>query len=260
MAAQVPQEYIEIAERLASAARPIARHYFRSDVAIESKSDASPVTQADRDIESAMRDILADACPEHTIVGEEMGGTPNQSGPMWILDPIDGTKAFATGTPVFGTLIGLAIEKRFVLGVIDQPISEEKWLGVAGRETTFNDAPVHVSDCEVLAQARLYTTAPDYFAPGSAYDAFCRVREKVLFTRYGADCYAFGLMASGFVDLIVESQLKLWDFAALVPVIEGAGGVITDWHGASLTVESEGHLVAASSPALHEAALRLLAA
>lgn len=259
MAAPVSQEYIEIAERLAAAARPIARRYFRSDVAIESKSDASPVTQADREIESAMRDILRDCCPEHAIVGEEMGGAPDQSVPMWILDPIDGTKAFATGTPVFGTLIGLVIEKRFVLGVIDQPISEEKWLGVADRETTFNGAPVRVSGCEDLAQARLYTTAPDYFEQ-DAYDAFQRVRKEILFTRYGADCYAFGLMASGFVDLIVESQLNLWDFAALIPVIEGAGGVITDWDGAALSIESEGHLVAASSPALHEAALRLLSA
>lgn len=258
MTVHLPENFIELAERLADAARPIAQRYFRTDVAIESKADASPVTRADREIERAMRDILRESCPDHAIVGEEMGGMVPQDGPVWILDPIDGTKAFATGTPVFGTLIGLAIDGRFGLGVIDQPISDERWLGVAGRGSTLNGAPARVSDCVTLSDARLYTTAPDYFSQEAAYEAFQRVRKEVLFTRYGADCYAFGLLASGFVDLIVESELKLWDFAALVPIVEGAGGIITDWNGATLTTGSKGDVVAASSPALHEAALELL--
>ncbi|NKB56146.1 MAG: histidinol-phosphatase [Alphaproteobacteria bacterium] len=258
MTAYYPESFIELAERLADAARPIAQRYFRTDVAIESKADASPVTRADREIESALRDILRDACPDHAIVGEEMGGAPVHEGPVWILDPIDGTKAFATGIPVFGTLIGLAIDGRFGLGIIDQPISDERWLGAAGRGSTLNGAPARVSDCVTLSDARLFTTAPEYFSQEEAYAAFQRVREEVLFTRYGADCYAFGLLASGFVDLIVESELNLWDFAALVPIVEGAGGIITDWNGVALTTEAKGDVIAASSAPLHEAAMQLL--
>jgi inositol-phosphate phosphatase/L-galactose 1-phosphate phosphatase/histidinol-phosphatase len=258
MTTRCPEEFVAVAGRLADAARPIAKRYFRSEIPIESKADASPVTRADREIEAAMREILREACPDHAVIGEEMGGAVDHDGPLWILDPIDGTKAFATGTPVFGTLIGLAVDWRFVLGIIDQPISGERWLGAAGRATAFNGAPTRTSDCTSLGDARLYTTAPEYFGQEDAYDAFCRVREQVLFTRYGADCYAFGLLASGHVDLIVESQLNLWDFAALVPVVEGAGGIITDWRGDPLTTESEGHAVAASSAALHQAALRIL--
>lgn len=258
MTAPVRDDWVSVAGRLADAARPIAQKYFRSPIEIESKADATPVTRADREIESAMRAILQEACPDHGVVGEEMGGETDPTRPVWILDPIDGTKAFATGTPVFGTLIGLAVDRRFVVGIIDQPVNGERWLGVAGRATTFNGTPAQVSDCVTLSEARLYTTAPEYFVESAAFDAYCRVRETVLFARYGADCYAFGLMASGHVDLIVESTLKLWDIAALVPIVEGAGGIITDWRGDPLTTESNGDVVAASSEALHEAALRLL--
>lgn len=253
-----PDAFVEIAERLADTARPIAQRYFRSGVAIEAKADSSPVTCADREIETALRDILHEAVPDHAVIGEEMGGASDRTGPLWILDPIDGTKAFATGTPVFGTLVGLAIDGRFVLGVIDQPIAGERWLGAAGRTTTFNGKPARVSGCAALADARLYTTAPEYFAESAAMAAFERVRAATMFTRYGADCYAFGLLASGHVDLIVESQLNLWDIAALVPVVEGAGGIITDWYGMALTTAAEGRVVASSSAALHEAALDLL--
>lgn len=258
MTSGCPDSFVVIAERLADAARPIAQRYFRKGVAIESKADSSPVTRADREIEAALRDILDEALPDHAVIGEEMGGAADHPGPLWILDPIDGTKAFATGTPVFGTLIGLAIDGRFVLGIIDQPIAGERWLGVAGRQTTLNGVSAVAGNCTALADARLYTTAPEYFAEPDALSAFERVREATLFTRYGADCYAFGLLASGHVDLIVESQLNLWDIAALVPVVEGAGGIITDWQGAPLTTAAKGDVVASCGAALHEAALDLL--
>ncbi len=251
-------DYVAVATQLADVARPIARRYFRSDIAVETKADASPVTRADREIETALRQILEETLPEHGIVGEELGGDIDGIGPFWILDPIDGTKAFATGTPVFGTLIGLAVEKRFVLGVIDQPISGERWLGISGRATTFNGAPVKVSDCSTLGAARLYTTAPEYFSDPVAYEAFVRVREQVMFTRYGADCYAFGLLASGHVDVIVEATLNLWDVAALVPVVEGAGGIITDWKGETLTTDFEGRVVASCGGGIHDSVLALL--
>lgn len=258
MTAPCPAEYIAIAERLADAARPIAQRYFRAGIPIEAKSDASPVTKADREIEAALRDILREVCPDHGVVGEELGGSPNGDGPLWILDPIDGTKAFVTGMPVFGTLIALAIEKRFVLGVIDQPISGERWLGSVGRATVLNGETARVSGCTSLAQARLFTTSTEYYTQNGTLDGFDRLREQVLFTRYGADCYAFGLLASGHADIAVEAQMNLWDYAALVPVVEGAGGVITDWQGAPLRAEGKANVLASASAGLHESALRCL--
>ena len=250
-------EYIQIAERMADAARPIVRRYFRTPMSIASKADSSPVTQADREVEAALRNILRETCPGHAVIGEEMGGATDSTGPLWILDPIDGTSAFATGVTMFGVLIALAIDGKFVLGIIDQPINDERWRAAAGSATLFNGSPARVSGCARLGDARLYTTAPEHF--GGAIDAFNRVRDQAHFTRYGADCYAVGLLASGHVDLIVEAGLKLWDFAALVPVVENAGGIITDWRGAALTTASDVNFVAASSAALHEATLQLLA-
>jgi inositol-phosphate phosphatase/L-galactose 1-phosphate phosphatase/histidinol-phosphatase len=226
---------------------------------IETKADETPVTRADREIEAALRDILRKTCPDHGIVGEEMGGTPGTAGPQWILDPIDGTSAFASGVAVFGTLIGLAIDGRFVLGLIDQAVTGERWLGAAGYPTTFNGTPVRVSACTDLAEARLFTTAPEYFSREGSLAAFQRVRDRVRFTRYGADCYAFGLLASGHVDLVVEAQLHVWDYAAPAAVVENAGGVVTDWQGEPLSCVSGGSVIAASTPELHAAALALLA-
>jgi len=181
------------------------------------------------------------------------------TGTQWILDPIDGTSAFATGVAVFGTLIGLAIDGRFALGLIDQAVTGERWLGAAGRPSTLNGAPARVSDCTTIETARLFTTAPEYFSREGSLAAFHRVRDKARFARYGADCYAFGLLASGHVDLVVEAQLHVWDYAAPAAVIENAGGVVTDWQGQPLSCASGGSVLAASTPALHEAALALLA-
>jgi len=257
--APVPPALIALAERLADAARPIARRWFRTPMAVESKSDTSPVTRADREIEAAMRAILRDARPDDAVIGEEMGGAIQPRGHQWILDPIDGTSAFIAGAPMFGVLIALAVDGRFVLGVIDQPVTGERWMGAAGHPATLNGAPARVRACPDIAGALLYTTAPEFFAAPGAWPAFARVRARARFTRYGAECYAFGLLASGHVDLIVESQLALHDFAALVPVVEAAGGIITDWDGAALTSASDGRIVAAGDPACHAAALRLLA-
>ena len=255
MLASIPTEYIEIAERLANVARPIAKRYFRAKIPIEMKADDSPVTKADRDIEAALREVLAKYCPDHDILGEEMGGVPDGERPLWVLDPIDGTKAFVSGMPVFGTLIALAIEKQFVIGVIDQPISGERWLGAVGQATTFNGTETNVSSCDTLSAARLLTTSPEYYAKSELLDAFDQLRQQVLITRYGADCYAFGLLASGHADIVVEAAMNLWDYAALVPIVEGAGGVMTDWHGNPLSLEGNTNVIASASAGLHTAAL-----
>jgi inositol-phosphate phosphatase/L-galactose 1-phosphate phosphatase/histidinol-phosphatase len=174
------------------------------------------------------------------------------------LDPIDGTKSFISGVPLFGTLIALAQAGRPVLGIIDQPISGERWAGAAGRPTTLNGCAVRCRSCEVLDRATLFTTTPDMFE-GADAAAFTRIKAAVKLTRYGADCYAYGLLAAGFIDLVLEASLKPYDFCAMIPIVEGAGGVTGDWRGNPLTLASDGRVLAAGDRRSFAAALALLA-
>ncbi len=254
----VPAEFVTLAERLADAARPVVRKYFRTPVAVDDKADDSPVTIADREVEAAMRAILAAEVPGHGILGEEHGRTNCEAEWVWVLDPIDGTAAFITGKPSFGTLIALAHRGVPVLGIIDQAFTSERWLGVAGRSTTLNGVKVNVRACPDLAHAYAYTTAPELFC-AQTRPAWDRIAAQVKRSRYGCDCYAYALVASGFVDLVVEAGLKSYDFAALAPVIQGAGGIMTDWSGAPLTITSDGKVCAAGDARLHAEALRVLA-
>ncbi|MBM3542359.1 MAG: histidinol phosphate phosphatase, partial [Alphaproteobacteria bacterium] len=175
----------------------------------------------------------------------------------WVLDPIDGTKAFLAGKPTFGVLVGLVWRGRPVYGVIEQPHLGERWAGGAGHATTLNGRAVRTRPCPSLAQATLFATSPDMFKGGQA--AFDRVRARVRYPVWGCDCYAYGLVASGFADLVIEAGLSAYDWCALVPVVEAAGGVITDWVGAPLTPHSDGRVIAAGDPRLHAEALALLA-
>ncbi len=254
----VSAELIALANNLADAARPIAARYFRTPVAVDDKADLSPVTIADREAETAMRALLDKHVPQHGVFGEEHGAVRIDAEYVWVLDPIDGTKAFITGLPIFGTLIALLHRGVPVLGVIDQPISKERWLGVAGRGSTLNGLAIHVRACPSLDRAYMYSTAPQMFAgPSTARHQALAERTKLF--RWGGDCYAYGLLAAGHVDLVVENTLKLYDFAALVPVIKGAGGLITDWHGRELDINSDGSVLAAGDPATHRAAQKILA-
>jgi inositol-phosphate phosphatase / L-galactose 1-phosphate phosphatase / histidinol-phosphatase len=254
----VPAELVALANSLADAARPIAARYFRTPVTVDDKSDLSPVTIADREAETAMRALLARHVPSHGIFGEEHGVERADAEYVWVLDPIDGTKAFITGLPIFGTLIALLHRGVPVLGIIDQPIMKERWLGAAGRPSTLNDRPIKVRACAALDRAYMYSTAPLMF-PGPIAKCHEALAEKVKLFRWGGDCYAYGLLAAGHVDLVVENSLKLYDFAALAPVIKGAGGVITDWRGKELDMRSDGSVLAAGDPAIHRAASAILA-
>ncbi len=250
--------FIDLAERLADASGAIVRRYFRTTLEVEDKPDKSPVTVADREAEAAIRELIEEAFPDHGIVGEEYGAVRADAKYVWVLDPIDGTKSFITGKPLFGTLIGLLHEGAAVLGVIDQPVLGERWLGARGRPTTLNGRPVHVRPCGELGRAALYATSPHMFE-GADKQAFARVRDAVKLPLYGADCYAYGLLACGFADLVVEASLAAYDYCGVVAVIEGAGGVITDWTGAPLGLGSDGRVVAAGDRRSHERALELLA-
>jgi histidinol phosphatase-like enzyme (inositol monophosphatase family) len=252
---QIPSCSADLAQRLADAARSILQNYYRKPIPVDAKSDASPVTQADRDAESAMRDILKRAAPDHGIVGEEFGSENADAEFVWVLDPLDGTRAFISGKPTFGTLIGLAHKGVPVLGVIDMPILNERWVGGHGMATVLNGTPAHTRACASLRQARIGTTSPEIFSDPERIEAFSGLRRHVLDCNYGGDCYGYGLLASGWLDIVMESTLQPYDFAAIAPVIAGAGGVMTDWAGQPLTLASNGDVLASGDPGLHGAAL-----
>ena len=250
---------IALAHRLADAARAAIRPHFRQPVDAERKSDATPVTIADRSAEEAMRRILTAEVPQDGVYGEEFGVTEGRSGRQWVLDPVDGTCSFLVGRPIFGTLIALVVDGWPVLGVIDQPILEERWLGVAGQATTLNGEPVSTRPCPRLSDATLATTGPQYFTQDEG-DRFMALAQKTDHKRMvmGGDCYNYALLATGFVDVVCESGLKLHDFAALVPVVEGAGGTMCDWNGEPLHAGSDGHVLAIGDPARLEDVLEAL--
>ena len=254
--------FIELAGVLAEAARGVARRYFRQGLAVEDKADESPVTRADREAEAAMRKLIGEAFPDHGIIGEEYGSENPEADYLWVLDPIDGTKRFITGNPLFGSLIALLYRKQPVLGVIDMPILGERWLGAAGRPTLFTDAqgtrPAEVRPCAGVGLATILATAPEMFQGGNEAP-FRRLREAAKLTLYGGDCFNYGLLASGFADLVVEADLAPYDYLAHAPVIIGAGGIMTDWQGAALSLESDGRVLCAGDPACHAAAVALLA-
>lgn len=258
-----PDSFLETAEILAETARGVISRHFRTRIAVDSKSDESPVTVADRETEAALRQVLAERHPEHGIVGEEHGSERTDADFVWVLDPIDGTKSFVTGSPLFGTLIALKQGPRPILGVIDMPMLDERWIGAAGHGTRFEDArgrhEARCRPCPALSEAMLRTTSLSMFEndPGDL-PALRRVMEAAKVTVWGGDCYCYGLLASGFQDLVIEASLQNYDFMALVPVVEGAGGLASDWNGNPLGLESDGRVVMAGDARVHAAALELL--
>ena len=251
---------IALALRLADAAGEVIRPFFRAGLTSERKGDATPVTLADRSAEEAMRRILKAEAPRDAVIGEEFGAGTGTSGRSWVLDPIDGTTSFLAGRPIFGTLIALVVEGWPVLGVIDQPILRERWVGAAGRPTTLNGAPVRTRLCADLADATLATTGPHYFDDHDG-GHFMGLAGKTDHRRMimGGDCYNYALLASGHIDVVCEAGLKLHDWAALVPVVEGAGGTMADWNGDPLHAGSTGHVIALGDPARLEDVIAALA-
>jgi len=242
---------------LADTARAIAREYFRRPIVVEQKADRSPVTVADREIELAMRRLIRAEFPAHGIRGEEFAAEAGSEF-TWVLDPIDGTKSFITGFPLFGSLIALLRGERAVLGVIETPALGERWMGSEGTPTLFNGAPVHTSGCTALEQARVYCTTADVFH-GDYLRRYQAVSSRALLRRYGGDCYIYGLLACGHCDLVIEAAMQPHDFQALIPVVEGAGGRISDWNGRALDAHSGERVLAAATATLWEQALEVLA-
>jgi myo-inositol-1(or 4)-monophosphatase len=251
------------AQRLADAARAVIRPYFRRRIDVVDKGDAGffdPVTEADRRAEEAMRELIRRTYPQDGILGEELGHHPGNSGYVWILDPIDGTRAFIAGQPLWGTLIALERNGAPVVGVLDQPFLDERFTGI-GSATEFRNATstqrLRTRACARLADAVICTTHPMLHFDDVERERYWSVERHCRLSRYGGDCYAYALIVLGFVDLVIETDLKRWDIAPLIPIIEGAGGVVTNWEGRPMN--EGGRVIAAGDARVHAEAMRILA-
>jgi myo-inositol-1(or 4)-monophosphatase len=259
----VAPDLIAFANRLADASGAVIHPFFRQRIDVTHKQGRhtfDPVTEADRGAEKAQRALIASERPDDAILGEEFGETPGRNNYRWVLDPVDGTRAFITGRHEWGSLIALEEKDVPVLGILDQPVLGERFIGVngaahlvqAGHRTALKTRP-----CASLAHAVLCATDPSDYFSADQREAFARVKSQVRMTRYGGDCYIFAMLALGFVDLVVEAGFNAWDAAALIPIVEGAGGVMTSWDGGSCA--SGKTILAAGDKHLHAQAMKLLA-
>jgi len=249
--------------QLATASGKTILPFFRTSLGVENKNagrDLDPVTEADRAAEAVMRRMIKDSFPQHGIVGEEFGSERADADYVWVLDPIDGTKSFIAGLPIWGTLIALMHRGTPVYGMMHQPYIGERFTGDNGAaryEGPSGSRKLAVRRCTTLAEATLFTTSPRLM---NAADRarFERVESEVRLSRYGGDCYAYCMLAAGHLDLVIETELKPYDVAALIPIVSGAGGIMTTWEGQP--AQAGGRIVAAGDTRVHEAALKLLSA
>jgi len=234
---------------LADAAAEVSLKYFRQPFTVDNKLSGGgfdPVTKADQGAEQAIRKLIESHYPEHQILGEEFGRKQTDSPFEWVLDPIDGTRAFISGLPTWGTLIGLSYHGEPIIGVIDQPYMRERYLGWT-TGATLNDKPIRTRPCTSLATGTLSTTDPALFT-AKERPLFDQLLTESKLVRYGLDCYAYAILSSGFFDVVIESGLQLYDMMALIPVIRGAGGSATGWSGES--PGASGRLLAVGDPSL----------
>jgi myo-inositol-1(or 4)-monophosphatase len=255
---------LAFAHRLADAAGDVIRPYFRKRLDVSDKGAQGfydPVTEADKGAEIAIRKMIAKDFPEDGILGEEFGETAGSSGYRWVLDPVDGTRAFIAGQPLWGTLIGLEREGAPIAGILDQPFLRERFIAAEGKAEFHNIdgvSPLQTRPCARLGDAVICTTHPMLHFSAPERELYWRVERECRLSRYGGDCYAYALVAMGFVDLVIETHLKRWDIAAIVPIIQGAGGIITDWAG--LPWCDGDNVIAAGDPRVHAEAVKLLSA
>ncbi len=254
-----PAGLAAFAHELADSARAIALRHWRRGLAVERKADDSPVTAADREIEAALRAAIEARFPDHGIAGEEFGRLRPDARFVWSLDPIDGTRAFVSGSPLFGTLVALLRDGAPVLGAIEVPATGERWIGGEGVPAALNGRPVAVRKGRALADAIVGSTSPAMFAgDAAAARAADRLRARAGSPVWGGDCYLYGLLALGGIDLVVECGLSDYDYLAPAAVVRAAGGAMTGWKGEPLGIGSTDRVVAAGDPALHAEAVRLL--
>ena len=242
---------ISFANTLDDEVEPIIKKYFRTKLSIDNKKDESPVTIADKKTELRIRQLIGEKYPDHGILGEEFEDKNINSEYLWVIDPIDGTRSFIAGHKDFGTLIALLHNKKPIIGIINCPMHGERWVGVEGRNTLMNGTEINTSNITSVDKSYLNTTGlyfdqDDHFKKG-----YNEVIKQVRHFRFGGDCYMYGLMASGFVEIVLENTLKPHDYMALIPVIKGAGGEISDKFGNPITLKSDGSVVSSANKKLH---------
>lgn len=257
------KDLLALAHDLADQSGAVIRPQFRRPLAVANKAGAAafdPVTKADQAAERAIARTIRSRAPDHGLIGEEYGAERGDASFQWVVDPIDGTRSFITGVPLWGTLIGLLHEGTPVLGLMDQPFTGERFWSAATlayrREADGKTRRIKTRACPRVKDAIVMTTSPDLFTTGAEFDSFHRVAREARMARYGGDCYAYCMLASGFVDLVIEAGLKTYDIVALIPIVERAGGRVTTWDGRPAT--EGGQIVASGDPALHDKVLKLL--
>jgi len=251
------EELTKFANLLADDASKTSMNYFRNKISIEIKDDESPVTLADKETEQVLREKIRKEYPDHGILGEEYENENIDSEFIWVIDPIDGTRSYIAGHKDFGNLIALLHNKKPVLGIINCPAHNERWVGIKNQKTKCNGREIQTSKIQEIKDAYLFTSGL-YFQEPQIKKGLELLKEKSRYYRFGGDCYMYGMLASGLIDIVLEDTLKVHDYMALVNVIEGAGGIITDKFGGDISLDSDGSLVASSTSSLHDEIIKLI--
>lgn len=244
-------ELISFANFLADESAIIIKKYFRNPLKIDEKEDETPVTIADKKTELKIRELIEIKYPDHGILGEEFASSNIDSEYLWVIDPIDGTRSFIAGHKDFGTLIALLHNNKPVIGIINCPIHEERWLGIKGKKTTMNGIEVQTSKIKDLKKSYVCTSGL-YFDNDHFRKGFDKIIQQTRYHRFGGDCYMYGMVASGYIEIVLEDTLKAHDYMALVPIIEGAGGKVSDKYGKNINIHSEGSVVASANDQIHK--------
>lgn len=256
------KEIIDFANHLADLSGAVIKKYFRQENGEVTKDDDSPVTKADREAEKIMRDAIEKKFPTHGIIGEEYGVKKAKSDFTWILDPIDGTSSFIIGRAIFGTLIALTSGEKSLLGIMNQPITDERWIGIDSDATYFNGRKIRTRNCHEISEAVMCSSSSFYFQNGDEelLKKICALTkyQKLGGIIYGGDCYSYASLASGFIDIVIDPGLKVYDYAATMPIVEMAGGIITDWQGNDPKLKSGVKLLACGNRELHEKVLKVI--
>lgn len=248
------EDYLPFATSTLNETGLIGMRYFKQPIDIEQKQDTSPVTAADIEIEKLIRSRISQSYPSHGILGEEQDSINLSAELCWVIDPIDGTKSFISGMPLWGTLLALLKDSDPVFGIIDVPALGERYVSTQEYGTVRNGESIKTSNCEELRNCNLFATSPDMFNPAE-FQVFDSLSRRARFRRFGGDCYSYAMLAAGKIDVVIEAGLKPYDYLPVAPIVTGAGGVMTDWSGNPLTPSSDGRVIAAATPALHRALL-----
>tara|TARA_Y100001970_G_C13980780_1_gene723026 strand:- start:19 stop:804 length:786 start_codon:yes stop_codon:yes gene_type:complete len=253
-----PKEFIDFGLILSEESQKIILKYFRSKFNIDTKKDYTPVTIADTETESLIRDLISKRYPDHGVLGEEYENLNTEKEFTWVIDPIDGTRSFIAGHKDFGTLIALLHNGIPILGIINCPAHNERWLGSVNEHTLLNGKIINTSTTDSLEECYSFTSGLYFESRNGFREGYDRLINRIKYHRFGGDCYMYGMLASGLIDIVVEDTLKPHDYMALLPVIQGAGGIATDGYGNKITLKSDGSFVASCSLNIHKQVIKIL--